>query len=321
MSQYFDDKELFMSPKTTQYGSHMVMTNVGKETKTQYVNIDTRFRDEYNHSNYQNVSNYNLTLPYRFTEVKSISVSAMELPITYYNISATLKNNSIKITDTSNAKYGTIVIPDGQYNISDLITAVNTGFGTVATSSGNTNFTHLSIVSYSSTTNSGNKFSRITNSTTPSILVEFDIDSLGNFDKYNIKSKLGWILGYRSPSYLILGGSTIQSETFIDINGPKYVYLVVDEYSSGNQKSFLSTLPTSQINKNILARISISQQIYPYGTIEIANFANGLLTTDIRSYTGKVDIQRLTVQLVDENGTNVNLNGSDFSFCLKIQHE
>jgi hypothetical protein len=33
MSKYFDNKDSFMGPKTTQYGSHMVMTNVVKETR------------------------------------------------------------------------------------------------------------------------------------------------------------------------------------------------------------------------------------------------------------------------------------------------
>ena len=52
-----------------------------------------------------------------------------------------------------------------------------------------------------------------------------------------------------------------------------------------------------------------------------ANLSNGLLVTDIRSYTGKVDIQKLNVQLVNEFGNVIDLNGDDFSFCLKIEHE
>ena len=48
MSQYFDNKDLFMGPIVNQYGSHMLMTDVKKETKTKYINIDTKFREEYN---------------------------------------------------------------------------------------------------------------------------------------------------------------------------------------------------------------------------------------------------------------------------------
>ena len=39
MSQYFDKSDLFLDPKVKQYGSHMVMSNVHKPTKTKYVNI------------------------------------------------------------------------------------------------------------------------------------------------------------------------------------------------------------------------------------------------------------------------------------------
>ena len=91
MSFYNDNKELFLEPKTTQYGGHMVMTNVKKETKTKYINIDTRFRDDYN---YSDPVNYNLTLPERITDVKSIKVKNVELPIVYYNVSAKNGNNS-----------------------------------------------------------------------------------------------------------------------------------------------------------------------------------------------------------------------------------
>ena len=45
----FDNKyNLFLDAKTNQYGRHMVMSNVQKQTMVKYVNIDTKFRDEYN---------------------------------------------------------------------------------------------------------------------------------------------------------------------------------------------------------------------------------------------------------------------------------
>ena len=47
MSKYFDNKETFLGATTTQYGNHMVMTNVMKPGKTKYINIDTRFKDNY----------------------------------------------------------------------------------------------------------------------------------------------------------------------------------------------------------------------------------------------------------------------------------
>ena len=74
MSQYVDKNDLFLEPKTTQYGSHMVMTNVHKQTKRKFINIDTRFSDEYN---YLTVANCNVTLPERINDVKSISIASI----------------------------------------------------------------------------------------------------------------------------------------------------------------------------------------------------------------------------------------------------
>ena len=81
MSSYFDDKELFVGPQTHQYGSHMVTTDVKKPIQTKYINVDTRFRDDYN-NNF--TIDYNLTLDDRTNDVKSIYVTNLELPISFY---------------------------------------------------------------------------------------------------------------------------------------------------------------------------------------------------------------------------------------------
>jgi hypothetical protein len=295
-SSYFDNKELFTGPTTHQYGNHMVMTNVSKETKVKYINIDTRFRDEYN---YSATSNYNITLPQRITEVKNISVTNLELPITFYNISENLGNNAFKISNS------TFVVPDGNYMPSDLVTKLNSLIAGI---------TGLTI-----SIDTDRKFKVTT--TTTSHTINFDVDSTGNFAKYNFKFRLGWLLGFRKQSYEITSVKPLKAECLPDLTGPRYLYLVIDEFTSnGNQSSFVSPLPTSLINKNVLARIPISQTIYQFASVYPFNRSNGLLS-DCRSYTGKVDIQKLNVQLVNENGIVMDLNGADFSFCIRLEHE
>jgi hypothetical protein len=75
------------------------------------------------------------------------------------------------------------------------------------------------------------------------------------------------------------------------------------------------------MDKSILARISINKTLSPYGTILFGNENNSVMKSDIRTYAGKIDIQRIDVQLVNEFGKPINLNGLDFSFLLKIEHE
>ena len=79
----------------------------------------------------------------------------------------------------------------------------------------------------------------------------------------------------------------------------------------------MSPLHSSLINKNILSRISLDNNNYGHGAILPANLNNGYLVSDTRSYNGNVDLQKLNIQLLNEDGLPVILNGLDFSFCLK----
>lgn len=296
----FSNSELFLEPKTNQYGSHMIMTNVHKETKTKFVNIDTKFRDEYN---YLQITNYNVTLPERITDVKSIEIPNIEIPITYYNISMNLGNSFFKVMNTDNTSSQIITIPDGQYDKNALATTINNLLVT-------TNLQYRVVVDSSS----------IFKTSSNSVKIEFDIDSTGNNDKFNFKFKLGWILGFRNTSYTITTSDT-KSEAIIDLTGPKYLYLAIDEFNNkGNQNSFVTPLSTSIINKKVIARMAMNSFMFPYGSVASFTHYNGL-TTDMRSYNGIIDLMRLNVQLLNENGTLMQLNGLDFSFLMKIKHE
>jgi hypothetical protein len=281
----------------------MVMTNVMKELKTKFVNVDTRFRDEYN---FKVTSDYNITLPERFTEVRNISVTNVEIPMTFYNISDALGNNALKLTKPSTSTTLLAVIPDGNYTQSTLVQELNS----------------LLINPFDEITfDISNNFSTFISSTN-AFNINFDVDSRGNFSKYNFKSRLGWLLGFRTQDITFSNTVSFRSPALVNLNGPRYLYLVVDEFTgSGNQKSFVSPLPTSSINKNILARITMDQTTFPFMSVIPANRHNGYLLSDMRSYTGKVDIQKLNVQLINEYGIPMNLNGADFSFCLCLEHE
>jgi hypothetical protein len=288
-----------MEPKTKQYGSHMVMTNVQKNSKTKYINIDTQFRDEYN---YLKTSNYNITLPERVNEIKDLKVTNIEIPLTYFIISENLGNNYFKITVSGTESV--ITIADGNYTSSSLQTAINTA---------------LSGKNLSCTLTQNSFSSFVTSSGT--VKIQFDVDKYGYSDKYNFKSKLGWLLGFRNTTYDLTTNDTT-SEGFLNLNGPNYLYLAVDEFNkSSNQNSFSSPLFSSMVNKNILARIVIDHKNYTFGDVLVASIDNGYLLSDTRNYTGKIDLQKLNIQLLNETGIPMNLNSLDFSFCLEVTHE
>ena len=303
MSQYFDNKDLFLRPNTKQYGSHMVMTNVHKETKRKYVNIDTRFRDDYNDSQ---LANYTITLPERITDAKSIYITNVEIPNVLYNVSVAQKNSSLVITDIGNNNKYTVTVTDDRYKtITELHSELNTKLHAII---------DISDISISLDSNKS-KFTSSKN-----YAINFAVDASGNFDKSLLKSKLGWILGFRKINYTF-NSSGMLAEALPDVFGSKYLYLAIDEFSNGNQRSFISPLPNSLINKNIAARVSIDSIAFGFNNLITANRANGTMVSDKREYTGKIDLQKLNVQLLDEYGNPVSLNGLDFSFCMEVEHE
>ena len=167
------NRNLFLKPQTNQYGRHMVMTDVSKSDKTMYINIDTKFRDEYNdkqtnnnHSdllaNQNNVANYNISLPGSINGVKSFSITNAEIPMSFYNVSANLGNNYFKIDNT------TYSIADNNYDDIGLSTKINAPF---------TDITFV-VNNYNKTT--------IENTTGSDIVIHFDINNDGVHDKIDL---------------------------------------------------------------------------------------------------------------------------------------
>ena len=322
MSRYFDNKELFVGPTTKQYGSHMVTTNVIKETKVKYINIDSRFKDDYGFSN---LANYYFTLPERINDVKTVSVCNIELPLSVFNISSDLGNNYFRVVTTG---VDTVVdVSNGFYQLdpfyvnNSLESGINNALVTKSVSGLTIDFSN----NYNNGTTIVNTYNgfytQFKNTSGNPVSVDFAVSSTGSFDKYNVKAKMGWLLGFHDLSYTIPAGGTIYSDSFVNLHSPRYLYLVLDEFSRGNQSSFISPLPSSLINKNILARISIDYKKFDFGDIVVGNQFNGVLLTDSRCYTGKTDLQKLNVQIVNEWGIPVNLNGLDFSFTIVVEHE
>lgn len=302
MSKYFDQTNMFTEPDVQQHGSHMVMTNVVMPKKIKYLTIDTRFRDSYDHNT---TANYNITLPERVNNVRSMSVRNIEIPITFYNISSCIGNNkfTIKILNAETQ----IIIPNGQYTETELVNKINdlllqsgTPYSSIIVSISNKKFTFKNV---------GNN----------PCLITFDNKPDAN-PSDSLMSRLGWKLGYRKQFYEIESTLEKESESFVDMNGPKYLFLIVDEFTNGNPHSFLSLSKTSQLSsQQILARIAINYQSNPFGTVLSAEQYNYALS-DTRRYANEVNLQRLNIRLVDEFGNVMDLNGTDISICLELEH-
>ena len=297
MSLYLDSKNT--SPHTTQYGSHFVMTDVHKPIKTKILNIDTRFCDTFSAST--PVANYNVTLPERISEIKSMRVTNIEIPIGYYNISQNNGNNSFTMTigEGSAIVYS---IPDGQYDANTIIPDISNVLPSQITFnllSSTNQFPSVAITNLSNTESVTFNFAKGTSS---------------------LPFNLGWILGFRNSCYTLPPLQTLYATSPLNLDGPRYLYLAVDTFQNDNPHSFISTIKTSELTQNILGRISMNPQKYPFGSIYPANIEKGNLLTDKRIYTTRVNIQRMNIQLINEIGIPLDINQLDFSFSLELEY-
>jgi hypothetical protein len=286
---------------------------LNKRILRQNINIDTRFRDNYYTTT---SSNFHVDLPLKLSEVVSLQLSAFELPTTFYVISQVFGNNFF-VLEIPGEEPLVITIPDGNYDYLALQTYINNFLSNIAPAAYNV----IQFIADANTPlgsgpqgGSGKMIVGLTAAATiSSFSINFVTDRYGNEDRQTpLPMKLGWLMGFRDGYYE--NNTTYVSEGIINLLGPRYIYLVVDDFNNSVLDGFYGTFTSSILNKNILARISLQGSVFNY--LSKDNF--NLLTTP-RQYFGPVDIQKLQIQLLDEYGRILNLNNMDYSFCLTFQ--
>jgi len=293
-----------MVPKITLQDNHVLMSNVYKRTKSKYVNIDSKYCDEYASSREKKdgLASFVYTLPDKITSVTSMKVKTVELPASFYNFSNALQNNHCAIQNTI------LDISDGSFTGTTLLARLNSRLTTTPELGFQFTFDTLQ-----------EKIS-MENRTNHEVTVNFGILKNGGIDKYNLKNKLGWYLGFREPSYTLPVGATKIAEGILDVYPTKYLYLVVDDFQQNTVNNFIVPLYQKLLNKCVLARISLDSNVFSFGKM-ISTETYGNLVSAKREYSGKSDIQRLKLEIVNEWGQVMNLNAMDFSFCLEIEYD
>jgi hypothetical protein len=281
-----------------------VINPIKKRTIRKNLNIDTKFRDNYYTSS---ASNFNFSLPTNFNDVLQMQLSAIELPTTFYVVSKQYGNNFFSISVDASDQV-VINIPDGNYDQNTIMNVINhqlylSGISNVVFTINLTN----------GTTGSGQTLVGFSDSTSHTKLeINFQADRYGVPDRNTpLPLKFGWALGFRNGIYT--NNLNYVSEGVVDITGPKYFFLVVDDYNNSVNNNFFSAFNSSVLNKNILARISLQSQ-----TFNILEQNNLNLIATPREYFGPVNIQTMNIQLLDEYGRVVDLNNMDYSFCMTL---
>jgi hypothetical protein len=318
-SNNFSQKNIIEKPSTPYDHSapsefyQGVLNPLSKRILRQNINIDTRFRDNYYNTT---SSNFHVDLPIKLTDVVSLQLTALELPSTFYTISQAFNNNFLVIEIPNEDKL-VITIPDGNYDYVSMQFFINDFLSRTTYGS----YSQISVISDANTPNGGGPFGGSgkmifglkQDSTINTFSLNFSTDKYGDIDnQMPLQLKLGWMLGFRAGYYE--NNKTYVSEGIINLSGPKYLYLVVDDFNNNVCDGFFGAFTTSILNKNILARISLQGNMFNFSIKDNLN----LITTP-RQYFGPVNIQKLQIQLLDEFGRVINLNNMDYSFCLTFQ--
>lgn len=284
----------FALPKTEQLSGHSVITNAWGPTKQTQVCLDTRFGDLPSSSC---VKGGPITIPFptRVGHISSLRVLSCELPITFYQYSAAMQNTTFSVGGQP------VTVPDRNWTATSLTAFLTTISGTGLSFSYDADINRISMTN-------------INANGSPPIAVSFSCSPTVVFERTRLKSKLGWYMGFRKPEYSIPSGATVIAEgAFVD-QPLQAVYLKIVDHQSSSENSMVLCTPIS--DNNILAKITIGG--VP-GSMLPASLVNGQLISGTRKYSGKVDLDRISVGIVDVYGRPVALD-AEFSVCLEMTH-
>ena len=275
----------------------------------------------------------------------------LELPTTYYPISAANGNNymwiKVHVGLTDQDIYNYIHIPDGNYYFDNLITYINGSSGFSSTKLARTPLGIFFDLNYNNAGGVGTGTGKIqlglfrdldisANELSQVDLVELNFGGLPienvkesismtldeMISKYgsnlylqksniNIQFTFGWMLGFRK--FIYTGKLSYISESVMDIIGPRYLYLVINDGNDSNTNSNFFSATGSGLPSDTIARISLKGAAF---NIQTQNDFS--VYTEPRYYFGPVTISKLRVRLMDEYQRLVNLNNNDISFTLRM---
>lgn len=341
-----------------QYNGNQYITNNGENTLGNYkqtnksllkkiYTIDSIFRQNYELTDNQS-HNYVIQLPETISRAITMSISSIEIPLTYHNVSNYYNNNifNIEILNSSNTPTSSspfiIELSPGLYEsrISsyspndvrkiigyDIEREINDKIKNVdfIDISNNLKFvldprSGFSCFKYDNSNN-------ITNNIlgTYKIKINFNINN-PNANSSNCYSnalyqKLGWQLGFRNNSIIIDSSDLLAVSTGIcHINYPRYIYIALDDFQSSSQNHF-AIASDSIVAPNIITRINILSLLEEKTAFKQGAYAGDIYYNHkhIREYFGPTDINKLKIQLLDEYGRPFSLNNMDWSFIITFE--
>jgi hypothetical protein len=260
-----------------------------KNTITRFVNLDSQFR-QYTSGIDSQSTDYTLDLSDTLKDTLSIKVYSYQIPYSWYTIDSAYGNTCLWIIDGDHI-IPVSVIP-GNYSPSDFQTALGNAFGIAGFDPSN-NIVQYNINSGIITLKlygvnyieNGNTIFTISSNTT---IMFYDFtgklqcnNNCYSKSNHDFNNTLGWIMGYRVPYVNVeMNGNT--APAILDLNGPKYLILVIDDYNQNHINNSLVSI--SQFNNTLKIPTYYSPDI-PYTCISPAQKGNNIqeILTEVKA--------------------------------------
>ena len=288
-----------------------VLNPLQRRVKDVVVNIDSSFRDDQKSL----TSDFVITLPDLLKNVISLEVASISAVVGFLDISDKLQNNYFHYQVGSGAiqKH---VIADGLYQGSNKILDNNVvpSVFTLTDNSqrvqGDTNHhltSPLTINNSSGASDLTLYFNKLPNN---------DDDNLPN-----LRQRAGWtVFGYHEETLVIPAGQSYTFKYLPSIETSQYMFLVLDDFQNNFNQTIINPSAQHLQSNNIVSKIDCANAV---NNNLLKNTMSQSVFSPERKYFGPVDLQKFKIQLVDEFGRVVDLQGLDFSFSilLKTQYD
>jgi len=266
---------------------------------TRFINLDSQFRQSSGGVEYSS-TDYTLDLSEPLTNVISLRLYSVQIPYAWYTIDTTYGNTCFWIVFQNNPEINAkISIEPGNYTATQFVQQLNQGFNgksnfnqTINDSSNNyfefpNPVTSTYPVSYNS--NNGkismnlydgifvvNGITYIIDETTLILFYDPTAKLTCGTSYCNttnaINQTLGWVMGYRAPFINVnpLGNYAV---ALLDLYGPKYLILVIDDYNQNHINNGLVTI--TEMSKDLKMPTYYNPSIpYTCTTFGISGSAN-----------------------------------------------
>jgi hypothetical protein len=263
-----------------------------KNSISRFVNLDSQFR-QYTSGIDSTSTDYTCDLSDTLKNALSISLYSYQIPFSWYAIDSAYGNTCFWIVDSNTNNAIPISVPSGNYSQIGFQTQLNASFqaagfttpvvpGYVTANNPvyyNSNSGIITLFLYGGTYTDPTDITNTFTITTDTSIVFYDftgvlqcnVSCVSNNNHY-FNNTLGWLMGYKLP-YLSVDVSGNTASSVLDLNGPKYLILVLDDYNQNHVNNSLVSI--SQYSNNLKMPSYYSPDL-PYTCLTPAQQGNNL---------------------------------------------